>query len=203
MGSGVLRSSPAGIQTATLYTKQLQVYLYGSYYQLLRTPSSDDAKINKSKTRDNMKCGPIVFLLLLPFICTFSEGKSCTGEILPKKILTAADNTADNTDSVRSCIKRGGKCCSLFKDGDFVTWDGGSDIKDICDMCWAGKSRTDNYEKLGWLGEKVLDVALSGCISFGMGKMWAHILPMPKEILADAKISLDWMWRDWSGTKKQ
>merc|ERR1712115_423253 len=93
----------------------------GFCYQLLRTPSSDDEKINKSKTRDNMMCGPIVFLPLLAFICTFSEGKSCTGQILPK-ILT----TADNTESVKNCINRGGKCCSLSKDGDFVTWDGGN-----------------------------------------------------------------------------
>jgi len=135
-----------------------------------------------------MKCGPIVFLLLLPFICTFSEGKSCTGEI---KILTAADNTADNTDSVRSCIKRGGKCCSVSKDGNHVIWDEGSDIKDmICDMCWTGESRTDNYEKLGWIVEKIFDAG----IAFGMGKMW---------VKASDKISLDWMWKGLFGTKKQ
>jgi len=138
-------------------------------------------------------CGPIVFLLLLPFICTFSEGKSCTGEI---KILTTADNTADNTDSVRSCIKRGGKCCSVSKDGNHVIWDEGSDIKDmICDMCWTGISRMDNYELLGWFFEKMNLVIgiwnfadgmgkMSGGISSGMGKMWDKA-------------------KDWSGTKKQ
>jgi len=120
-----------------------------------------------------MMCGPIVFLLLLPFICTFSEGKSCTGEILPKKILTAADNTADNTDSVRSCIKRGGKCCSVSKDGNHVIWDEGSDVKDmICDMCWTGESRNDMYENLGWFVEKVnLAINIWNMVS-GMGKMW-------------------------------
>jgi len=134
-----------------------------------------------------MMCGPIVFLLLLPFICTFSEGKSCTGEILPK-ILT----TADNTESVKNCINRGGKCCSLSKDGDFVTWDGGKDIKETCDMCWTGKSRTDIYEKMEWFFEKIFVPTLSsgGVIAFGMGKMW----DMGKE--SD-------MWKDWSGTKKQ
>jgi len=132
-----------------------------------------------------MKCGPIVFLLLA-FICTFSEGKKCTGEIL-KKILT----TEDNTKSVRSCIKRGGKCCSVSKDGNHVIWDEGSDIKDmICDMCWTGISRTDNYEKLCWIVEKIFDAG----IAFGMGKMW---------VKASDNISWDWMWKDSSGTKKQ
>jgi len=127
-----------------------------------------------------MMCGPIVFLLLLPFICTFSEGKSCTGEILPK-ILT----TADNTESVKNCINRGGKCCSLSKDGDFVTWDGGKDIKETCDMCWTGKSRTDIYEKMEWFCEKIfVPVLNAGGFAYGMGKA------------SD-------MWKDWSGTKKQ
>merc|ERR1711962_307727 len=192
MGSAVLRSSPAGIQTATLYTKQLQVYLYGSYYQLLRTPSSDDAKINKSKTRDNMMCGPIVCLLLLPFICTFSEGKSCTGEILPQILMAA-----DNTESVKSCLKRGGKCCSVLEDGNHVIWDEGSDIKDTtCDMCWNGTSRMDNYEKLCWIGEKVNLAISMWTLASGMGKMW-------DKVKASDKISWDRMWNDWSGTKKQ
>jgi len=134
-----------------------------------------------------MKCGPIVFLPLLAFICTFSEGKSCTGQILPK-ILT----TADNTESVKNCVNRGGKCCSLSKDGDFVTWDGGKDTKESCDMCWTGKSRTDIYEKMEWFFEKIFVPTLSsgGVIAFGMGKVW----DMGKE--SD-------MWKDWSGTKKQ
>jgi len=88
-----------------------------------------------------MKCGPIVFLFLLAFICTFSEGKSCTGQRLTLF-------TADNTDSVKNCINRGGKCCSVSKDGDFVTWDGGSDIMGSCELCWSGKSRSDLNELL-------------------------------------------------------
>jgi len=133
-----------------------------------------------------MKCGPIVFPLLLAFICTFSEGKSCTGQILPQILMAA-----DNTESVKSCIKRGGKCCSLSKDGDFVTWDGGKDTKESCDMCWTGKSRTDIYEKMEWFFEKIVP-ALSngGVIALGMGKMW------------DMGKASD-MWKDWSGTKKQ
>jgi len=118
-----------------------------------------------------MMCGPIVFLLLA-FICTFSEGKSCTGQIIPQKLM------ADNT--VKSCMKRRGKCCSVSEDGDHVTWDGGADYYGSCDLCWTGKSIMDISESLGWLVEKFFDKLLHVACE----KMW------------------DSMWKDWSGTKK-
>jgi len=136
-----------------------------------------------------MMCGFIVFLPLLAFICTFSEGKKCQGQRLPQL-------TLDNTESVKSCIKRGGKCCSVLNNGNYVTWDGGSDMKESCDWCWTGKSRNDIYENLEWFVEKIFDQVLSGSIAFGMGKMW-------DKAKASDMISWDWMWKDSSGTKKQ
>merc|ERR1712126_720293 len=94
-------------------------------------PSSNDKKFNKSKTRDNMKCGPIVFLLA--FICTFSEGKSCTGQRLRQ------------FTHVHNCVNRGGKCCSTLKNGDFVTWNGERDISG-CGWCWSGRAKSDLYD---------------------------------------------------------
>jgi len=69
-------------------------------------------------------------------------------------------------------------------------------MKESCDMCWTGKSRMDIYENLEWFVEKIFEQVLSGGIAFGMGKMW-------DKAKASDKISLDWMWKDWSGTKKQ
>merc|ERR1719153_391289 len=119
-----------------------------------------------------------VFLLLLPFICTFSEGKKCTGQILKPKILTA-----DNTESVKSCKKRRGKCCSESDDGDFVTWDGGSDRSGDCDFCWSGKSSWDPYDyleislkPLGWLAGKIIDKIFDKVLDKEYDKMRDKVL---------------------------
>jgi len=130
-----------------------------------------------------MMCGPIVLLLLLASICTFSEGKKCTGEILPQ-IFTAADNT----ESVKSCKKRRGKCCSESDDGDFVTWDGGSDRSGDCDFCWSGKSSWDPYDyleislkPLGWLAGKIIEKIIEGVVAKGCDEMWDKMFEKKKK----------------------
>jgi len=126
-------------------------------------------------------CCPIVFLLLLAFSCTFSEGKKCTGQRLTLF-------TADNTESVKSCIKRRGKCCSESVDGDFVTWDGGSDRSGDCELCWSGKSSWDPYDYLeiareifGWLAGKIGGKIFDKFLDKEYDKMWDKMFEKKKE----------------------
>jgi len=110
-----------------------------------------------------MKCGFIVFLLLLAFICTFSEGKRCTGRKHDRYM-----------SHVKDCKNKGGECCSEFEDGEFATWDGGSEFGS-CGWCWSGppeKVGSDNGGFIYWLR----DATSNAIIAFEGGKMVGKIL---------------------------